>query len=162
MTSFDYLLLALLGLSSILGLIRGLLKELLSLIAYIAAFLVAIWWGPSLSVLLTDYLNNDLLRTAVSYAVLFIAALLTLGLLNMMLATLIDRSGLGSADHAFGALFGLLRGVVFALLLVILAGYTELPKEPWWQEARLSKACVNAVQQLKQLLPPSLASWLPY
>lgn len=162
MTSFDYLFLAILGASTIIGLVRGLLKELLSLIAYVVAFMAAIWWGPTASGWLTSIIENALLRTAVSYGAVFIIALLLFGLLNMTLSALIEHSGLGVADHGFGAIFGLLRGIVFSLLLVILAGYTELPKEPWWQEARLSGAAVQGVQNLKQYIPSSLAAWLPY
>lgn len=162
MTSFDYLVLAILLISALLGLMRGLVKEVLSLCAYLAAFLGAIWWGPKVSNWLSMYIENPLLRTGVSYAVVFLVVLLLVGLLNMTLATLIEKTGLTPADHGLGAMFGFMRGLLLVLILVTLAGYTELPSEPWWTEARLSGATVHAVQQLKQWLPPSVASWLPY
>lgn len=162
MTSFDYLVLAILLVSALLGLMRGLVKEILSLCAYLAAFLGAIWWGPRVSVWLEPYLENPLLRTGVSYLAVFLVVLLLVGLLNMTLATLIQKTGLTPADHGLGAMFGFLRGLLLVLVLVTLAGYTELPAEPWWTEARLSGASVQAVLQLKQWLPPSMASWLPY
>lgn len=162
MTSFDYLVLAILLISALLGLMRGLVKEVLSLCAYLAAFLGAIWWGPKVSNWLSVYIENPLLRTGVSYVVVFLVVLLLVGLLNMTLGTLIERTGLTPADHGLGAMFGFMRGLLLVLILVTLAGYTELPSEPWWTEARLSGATVQAVQQLKQWLPPSVASWLPY
>lgn len=162
MTSFDYLVLAILVISAFLGLMRGLIKEILSLCAYLAAFLGAIWWGPRVSSWLDLYLENALLRTGLAYLAVFLIVLLIVGLLNMTLGTLIEKTGLTPADHGLGTLFGFLRGVVLVLTLVTLAGYTELPSESWWTEARLSGACVQAVQQIKQWLPPSLASWLPY
>lgn len=162
MTSFDYLVLGILAVSAFLGLLRGLIKEVLSLIAYVLAFVAAIWWGPIVSRWLTTWLENPLLRTAAAYAAVFIAVLLLVGLVNITLATLIEKTGLTPADHGLGAVFGLLRGMLFVLVLVALAGYTELPKEPWWQQARLSGTAVRGVQHIKQLLPPSLASWLPY
>ncbi|MGB3290061.1 MAG: CvpA family protein [Burkholderiaceae bacterium] len=162
MTSFDYLVLAVLGVSAFLGLLRGLIKEVLSLIAYVVAFLAAIWWGPLVSGWIAGWVDNPLLRTAAAYAAVFIVVLLLVGLLNLALATLIEKTGLTPADHGLGALFGLLRGTLIVLILVALAGYTELPKEPWWSEARLSGTAVKGVQQVKQLLPPSLSSWLPY
>jgi len=161
-TSFDYIVLAILGVSAFLGLLRGLVKELLSLVAYMAAFVAAIWWGPRVSTWLAAFIENGLLRTAAAYAAVFIVVLLLVGLVNITLATLIQKTGLTPADHGLGALFGLLRGLLIVLVLVALAGYTELPKEPWWSDARLSPAAVKGVQQIKQLLPPSLASWLPY
>lgn len=162
MTSFDYLVLAILLVSALLGLMRGLVKEILSLCAYLAAFLGAIWWGPRVSNWLVMYIENPLLRTGVSYLVVFLVVLLLVGLLNMTLATLIEKTGLTPADHGLGAMFGFMRGALLVLVLVTLAGYTELPSEPWWTEARLSGAAVQAVQHLKQWLPPSVASWLPY
>lgn len=162
MTSFDYLVLAILVISALLGLLRGLVKELLSMCAYIAAFLGAVWWGPRVSTWLEGWLENPLLRTGVSYLAVFLVVLLLVGLLNMTLATLIQRTGLTPADHGLGALFGFLRGLLVVLTLVTLAGYTELPAEAWWKEARLSGAAVQAVQYVKTWLPPSLASWLPY
>jgi len=161
-TSFDYLVLAILAVSVLLGLLRGLIKEVLSLIAYVVAFMAAIWWGPLASDWLGHWLENPLLRAGAAYAVVFIVVLLLVGLLNVMLGTLIEKTGLTPADHGLGAVFGMLRGMVFVLVLVGLAGYTELPKEPWWQEARLSGTAVRGIQQIKQMLPPSLASWLPY
>jgi len=161
-TSFDYLVLAILLVSALLGLARGLIKEILSLCAYLAAFLGAVWWGPPVSDWLMAYLENPLLRTGVAYLVVFLIILLLVGLVNMTLATLIQKTGLTPADHGLGAMFGFLRGLLLVLTLVILAGYTELPRESWWVDARLSGASVQAVQHLKQWLPPSLASWLPY
>jgi len=161
-TSFDYLVLGILAVSAFLGLLRGLVKELLSLIAYVAAFVAAIWWGPRTSMWLAPYIENDLLRTAVAYAVVFIVMLLLVGLVNITLGTAIKRTGLTPADHGLGALFGFLRGVLIVLVLVALAGYTDLPQEPWWRDARLSSSVVEGVRQIKQMLPESLASWLPY
>ncbi|GAB2904534.1 CvpA family protein [Paralcaligenes sp. KSB-10] len=162
MTSFDYIVLAILGVSAFLGLLRGLMKEVLSLIAYLVAFIAAIWWGPRVSVWLTPYLENGLLRTAAAYAAVFIVMLLLIGLVNVTLGTLIKKTGLTPADHGLGALFGLVRGLLIILILVSAAGYTELPKEPWWRDAQLSGTAVRGVQEIKLLLPPSLASWLPY
>lgn len=162
MTSFDYLVLAILAVSALLGLLRGLIKEVLSLIAYVLAFTAAIWWGPVASGWLARWLENPLLRAGAAYALVFITVLLLVGLVNVTLAALIQRTGLTPADHGLGGLFGLLRGMVFVLVLVGLAGYTELPKESWWQEARLSGTAVRGIQHIKLLLPPSLASWLPY
>ena len=80
----------------------------------------------------------------------------------MLLASLIEQTGLTPADHGLGGLFGLARGVLLVLILVILAGHTDLPKEPWWEQAKLAEPAIRAVQSIKAMLPPSLAEWLPY
>lgn len=162
MTSFDYIVLAILGVSAFLGLLRGLVKEILSLIAYIVAFMATIWWGPTVSSWIARFIDNGLLRTVVAYAAVFILVLLLVGLVNITLGTLIRKTGLTPADHGLGAVFGFSRGLLIVLVLVGLAGYTQLPNEPWWREAQLSGPAVSAVHRIKAWLPPSLASWLPY
>lgn len=162
MTTFDYLILAVIGASGVLGFVRGLIKELMSLVAFVAAFVAALWWGPEAASWLNTLIDNSLLRSAVAYAVVFVLSLLAVGLVNMMLSALIEHTGLSPADHGFGMLFGLARGALFIVVLVILAGYTQLPAEPWWRESTLIKTAINAVIGIKSYLPPDVASWLPY
>ena len=162
MTGFDFVVLAVLAISGVLGLVRGLLKELLSLVAYVLAFVAAIWWGPTVYGWLTPYIETTLLRMGAAYAAVFIAALLAVGLVNMTLAALIRATGLSPADHGLGGIFGLARGLLIILALVVAAGYTPLPQEPWWRNAMFSHPAVSAVKQIKSWLPSSLATWLPY
>ena len=162
MTGFDFVVLAILAVSGTLGLVRGLLKELLSLVAYIVAFAAAIWWGPTVYGWLEPYIETSLLRMGLSYAAVFILVLLAVGLVNMTLSALIRTTGLSPADHGLGGMFGLARGLLIVLVLVALAGYTPLPDEPWWRDAMFSHSATEAVKHLKSWLPPSLATWLPY
>jgi membrane protein required for colicin V production len=161
-TGFDFVVLAILGVSCLLGLIRGLLKEVLSLVAYALAFVAAIWWGPTAYGWLAQLISTPMLRMAIAYIGVFIVVLLGVGLVNMTLSALIRKTGLSPADHGLGGIFGLARGLLIILILVSLAGYTPMPQEPWWRDAMFSHTAVAAVQHLKAWLPPSLASWLPY
>ena len=162
MTGFDFVALAIVAISGVLGLLRGLLKEVLSLLAFGLAFLAAIWWGPTVYGWLTGFIETTMLRMGVAYAGVFIAVLLGVGLINMTLAALIRTTGLTPADHGLGGLFGLLRGVLIVLVLVAAAGHTPLPQEPWWRDAMFSHTATEAVKQIKAWLPPSLAALLPY
>ena len=162
MTGFDFVLLAILAISVVLGLLRGLLKEVLSLVAYASAFLAAIWWGPAVSEWSSQWISQPFVSMALAYLGVFIAVLLSIGFINMTLSALLSKTGLTPADHGLGAMFGLLRGILFVLVLVILAGYTPLPEEPWWKNAMFSKQVVGAVQQIKLRLPPPVNDWLPY
>lgn len=161
MTGFDYIVLTILGVSALLGMIRGLIKEVLSLVAFVVAIGAAVWWGGAIASSLSSLIANDFLRAAAGYGGVFIAVLLLVGLLNVTLSGLIARTGLSPADHGLGAVFGLVRGALIVFVLVGLAGYTELPQEKWWSEARLSGAVVAAIQQSKAILPSALSSWLP-
>lgn len=162
MNQFDYLILAIVGFSGILGLFRGLIKELMSLVAYLVAAAAAVWWGPQASTWIETWLTNPLIRSAVAYLLVFIMALLGVGLINMALSALIERTGLSTADHGFGMLFGVLRGIVLVLVLVTAAGYTQMPTEPWWHESSFVKTAIQLIMRIKLYLPPDIAAWLPY
>lgn len=162
MSQFDYLILAVIGLSGVLGLFRGLIKELMSLVAYVAAASAAVWWGPQASYWIGEWVLNPLIRSASAYIIIFILALLGVGLINMSLSAMIARTGLTTADHGFGMVFGLIRGAVLVLVLITVAGYTELPSESWWQDSSLVKTAIAAIMRIKLQLPPDIASWLPY
>lgn len=162
MTGFDFVLIAILAISVVLGLLRGLLKEVLSLVAYASAFLAAIWWGPVVSDWLSLWITQPFVSMALAYISVFIAVLLSIGFINMTLAALLSQTGLAPADHGLGGMFGLVRGVLFVLILVTLAGYTPLPEEPWWKNAMFSKQVVSVIQQIKLKLPSPVNDWLPY
>lgn len=162
MTEFDYVVLAIIGCSAILGFIRGFLKEAFSLIAYIAAGYASMRWGPSAFPWFLSLLGNEYVSAAVSYAVVFIAVLLLVGLLNVTLSSLISHAGLGPADSGLGLIFGICRALIIILVVVVLLGYTDFPQQPWWQEAKFSGMAVDGVLYVKSLLPVDIAKYLPY
>jgi len=130
--------------------------------AYVAAFVGAVWWGPQVYPWFQTLIDNSLLSMGIGYGLTFIGVLLAVGLLNLTLGTLIEKTGLGPADQGFGIIFGLARGVLIVLVLVVIAGYTPFPQEQWWVNARFSGAAVNLIKLIAQLLPESVGSYLPY
>ena len=155
-------MLAVVGFSGLLGFIRGFIKEAFSLIAYVAAGYAAVMWGPRAYPWFASMIEHHLVSLDLAYAVVFIAVLLIVGIINLSLSSLISITGLGPADRGLGLLFGLARGVLLVIVVVILAGYTSFPLEPWWQNARFSPAAVNAVLYIKSLLPVEIGNYLPY
>ncbi len=162
MTGFDFVVLAVITASVILGMVRGLVREVLSLIAYAAAILGAVWWAPSVHDVLLPYIQNDLLRLAVAYVGVFLAVLTIVGLINLAVSGLIRSTGLAPADRGLGAIFGLVRAGLLIMVLVVAAGYTPLPAEPWWRQAWLAPAVEQGVVAVKHQLPASVAHWVPY
>lgn len=163
MTGFDYGLLAILGVSCFLGVRRGLIKELLSLVSYGLAGLASVWWGPGVaSNPMLLWVGNEYLRLGIAYVALFIMVLLMVGLLNMALTGMLKGTGLTPADRGLGAIYGLMRGVLGVLIVVVVLGYTPVPNEAWWKNAMFAPAVVSAVQQLKVRIPEPVAGWLPY
>ncbi|HLR83283.1 MAG TPA: CvpA family protein [Paenalcaligenes sp.] len=161
MSTLDYFILVVLLISAGLGFVRGIIKEILSLIAFVAAFLGALNWGPYLAALMTDFISfHPLLLSAIAYIIVFVVVLLIVGMLNLLLTTLIDKTGLSPADQGLGVLFGLLRGAVIVLALVVLASYTAIRQEPWWQASQLVPIAELGIAQIKDWMPAT-AEWLP-
>lgn len=162
MTAFDIVTLAVVLASALAGLWRGLVREVLSLVAFAAAGVAAVLWGPLVYQALERLLDNSLLRMAIGYAGVFLLVLIGIGVINLALGTLIRNTGLAPADRGLGGLFGLLRGVLIMFVLVLGAGYTPMPAEPWWQQAWFAPPFERAALLLKAYLPETVAQWVPY
>lgn len=118
-TIADWLIVAVVGLSALLSLLRGFAREAISLGAWVAAFLVASMFSPALQGLLRDVVDNEQIRQISSFLILFIATLLVCSMAGYLVSQLIKVTGLGLADRLLGTAFGLVRGVVLALALVL-------------------------------------------
>ena len=139
MTLFDYVVLAIVALSVLLSITRGFVRELLSLAGWVIAFMVANSFAAVLASLLPSTIGNDSIRVVLAFGILFLAALLAMGLVTMLVSALVSAVGLGFTDRFLGSLFGFMRGFAVVLLIVLGAGLTALPQEPFWQKAVLSK-----------------------
>ncbi len=157
MTWFDYAVLGVIGLSLLLGVFRGLVKELISLFGWIAAAVLASMFASQLSDWVPQSVGNPVLRVAIAFVIVFLAVVAAAALLGWALSTLIKAAGMGLADRILGAMFGFSRGVLIALVVVMLAGLTMLPQDPIWKQAVLSGPLETAVVAVKPLLPPELA-----
>ena len=161
MTLFDYIVLTILIASVIVSTVRGLVKEVLSLMAWIAAFVVANGYASEMAAMLPDgftsMLPGSLTKLIVGFVILFVATLFLGALINLAIGALIRAACLSFADRGLGGLFGFARGTVVVLTLVILAGLTALPQQPFWREALFSPLAETAVRTIKPMLPPDWA-----
>lgn len=157
MTIFDYLVLFILVCSIVISTLRGLVKEMLSLISWVVAFFLANAYGESLAALLPESIPGALTRLIVAFVVLFIGVRILLMLLSMAVEAVIKATGLTVADRGLGGLFGLARGLVIAMAAVLLAGMTALPQQPFWKDALLSPLAETAARTLKPYLPGDFA-----
>ena len=161
MTWFDYAVIAIVGLSVVLAVFRGVVREIAALAGWVAALILSGLFAHDLAQWLPASLSQ-VLRAVIAYLVIFLSVLLLCGLIGLLLAKLFRAAGLGFTDRAIGAVFGFVRGAVIVFVGVMLAGLTSLPKEPFWREAALSGPVETAVLAAKPALPKDLAQRIRY
>lgn len=161
----DLAIATILVISILLGLWRGVVTEVLSLLSWVAAFLAARLWGSSFAHALTQWSlppEDPLLRMALAFVLVFVFTLVLFALLNKLITQLLRAVGLGSLDRLLGGVFGGARGLIILWLIVLAAGLTELPQHPTWREARLTAPLETAVIAGKPWLPRALAQKIRY
>ena len=135
LNGLDIALLAVLGLSAVFGAFRGLVREVLSLLAWIAAGWLALRYHGWLADRLVSVIAQDGLRQAAGFLLLFIAAIISVSLLNRLLSMLVHASRLGGIDRLLGFIFGALRGVMIGLVFVALIDMTPLGESSAWADS---------------------------
>lgn len=162
MTVFDYVVLATLGASVVIGVCRGLVKEVLSLAGWVVAFFVANAYGAKFAAMLPEAIPGATVRLIIAFIALFIGARLLMGLVSMAIGALVSATGLSPLDRLFGAAFGFLRGVLIVLAVVTVCAMTSVPQQPFWKNATLRPAVEGTARLIKPLLPEALARHLRY
>ncbi len=158
----DYILLVIIAVSALLSLWRGFMKEALSLVSWIAALWIGMLFFYDLARVMRDWIETPTIRNVVAFGLLFIATLLVGGLVNFLAGQLISRTGLTSTDRILGVIFGVARGVVVVAVLVMLAGLTTVPEDPWWQESMLLEYFQDVALWLRSFLPADIAERIRY
>lgn len=162
MTAFDYAVLGAMGASLFLGFWRGVVSETLALAAWVVGFFAARAYAGDVAALYGRWLADVTLRYAAGFATVVVAVLVVFAVGRLALSLLLRAVGLGLIDRLLGAAFGVGRGVLIALIAVLLGGMTALPKEPWWRDAVLAPPLETAVIAMKPWLPPDVAKRIRY
>jgi len=161
-TIFDYLVLFVLIASVVISTLRGLVKEILSLLGWVVAFVVANAYGAALAPLLPEVIPGATARLIVAFIALFLGVRILMGLLSLAIGAVVEATGLSLADRGLGGLFGLARGIVIVLAGVILCGMTAIPQQAFWQDALLSPIAESGARTVKPFLPAALAQHVNY
>jgi membrane protein required for colicin V production len=161
MPVLDWIFLAVLLLSMLLGAWRGLVFELLSLLSWIAAFVLAQWLGPDVAHMLPLAGAAEVIRYVAGFLVVFVATVFAGGLIAWGIKQLVQAVGLRPADRALGAVFGLVRGVILLLAATVVMEMTPLKSSEWWQQSRGAEVSSAALKGLKPVLPEEFGKYLP-
>jgi membrane protein required for colicin V production len=161
MTGFDLLLVAVIIASTLLALLHGIIKEIFSLAAWIVGLGAAILlagrvgsWFPA------EMLGSPHLRYVVAFLLILVAMLALGALLGTLLKSGAKAIGLGLLDRLLGGVFGVLRGVLMAMVAVLVFASTAMAKEPWFAGSSLVPQLLRGAALVRQSLPPAWADYL--
>lgn len=161
MAALDWVVVSVLALSVLLGLWRGLVYEVLSVLNWIAAFLLAQWLAADAAHYMPLGRAGESFQYAAGFAVVFIAALFAGGFLAWLVKKLVAAVGLAPVDRALGGAFGLVRGTVAVLALAVVVHLTGLKNSAWWYESVTAGVATAALRGLKPAVPDRFGTYLP-
>lgn len=149
----DYVVVGIIAVSILVGVLRGFVKEAFSLAVWVAAFLVAFQYSGALALQLESHIELPSARTALAFTGLFLAVLLVGGLLTFLVGKLVEKTGLSGSDRLLGGVFGGIRGLILVLVLMLVAGLTPVPQDPWWQQSRTIQSLMPLAEWSSGFLP---------
>lgn len=162
MAWLDYAVLGVFAVSLVLGAWRGLVREVVSILGWVIAFLAANLLAGPLGPEMPQAIPSPELRVAAAYVAVFALSLIATSLAGLLLSKVVQAVGLGGIDRVLGAGFGALRGLLIVLAAAVLAGLTSAPRQAWWRDSAGGPLLAQAAGTVKPLLPHTLAERLRY
>ncbi|MCP1375915.1 CvpA family protein [Dyella lutea] len=156
----DYVIAAVIAISVLIGLWRGLVAEVLSLAIWIGSIWVAWAFGPTVAGYFDRSIHTPELRLVAGYGLCIVGVLIVGALVNAIFHRLVVGAGLSGPDRALGVLFGFARGVLLVALMVFLLGFTAVVREPWWHQSLLLPQFQGVAIAVGRHLPASTGRYL--
>ena len=162
MNGFDLAIVAVIALSALFALARGIIREVLALATWVLGFVLAIAYSDTLSGLFSWVDIAPVGRHALAFLLILIVVMIAGAILARSLAGVIRTIGLGFVDRMLGAIFGVARGLIVMVAFALVAGVTTLPKQDWWQNSTLGPPLADAALALKSYLPKAWSDRLDF
>jgi len=156
----DWVLLGLLAVSTIIGLWRGLVREVMSILIWVVAIWAALKYSEVAAAYLSGWITVPSMQALVGFAGVLLVTLAVGGLLVWLIGKMVDSTGLSGTDRTFGMLFGIARGVIIVAVAVLVARFTAIPEDPWWQESTLLPHFERIADEGVTLLPEDIQNML--
>jgi membrane protein required for colicin V production len=153
MSWLDLIILGIIVLSALISLIRGFVKESISLITWIVAGFIAFRYFSAMASLLEPYVSAPTVRSIAAFAILFVSTLIVGAIVNFIMSQLVSKTGLSGTDKALGVVFGGARGVLIVIMVVLLASLTPMPEAQWWQDSAMVGFFQQLAEWVKGIIP---------
>jgi membrane protein required for colicin V production len=150
----DLAIVGIILLSALVGLARGLLREVLSFAIWLGALFLAWTVHKELAAELARWIENPTARLGAAFLILVFAVLVLGAIFGHLLSALVDKTGLTGTDRVLGVVFGAARGGVLVAMLVFLAALTPLPEDDWWQDSALIGRFQSLAELILEQIPP--------
>jgi membrane protein required for colicin V production len=162
MTAFDFVVIGIIGLSTVFAFARGFVRVVVSLAAWVVALVAAFQYDDVLAAWLPAFGDAPRVRYIAAFVLIVVIVLLVGALLGWLLSRLVRAVGLGFVDRTLGAVLGLARGLLIVVIGVLIAGLTTFPQQEWWRRAMFAPALVDAALSLRPWLPHRWAEQLAF
>jgi membrane protein required for colicin V production len=156
----DFSIVGILAVSALIGLARGLVREMLSLGVWVAALGLGWLYRKPVADLLTPHIDQPSVRLAIAFAGIALVVLVVGAVLGWLLSLLVQKARLSWADRALGLVFGAARGAVLVAMAVYLGTLTPMPDEAWWKESRSIGQFQSLADWMLSLVPPEVQAQL--
>ena len=153
MSALDLTLLAIVGVSTLFGLMRGFISALASMVAWLLSGWVAFHYGADVAHLLSSDGLPSASELLGGYVLSFVGVMIFVGLTGWAIRHLVKSVGLSGLDRALGLALGLARGAFVACIVLLLTAFTDLPSEPEWHRSSVVPVLMPGAQWLAQWLP---------
>ncbi len=158
----DTVIIAVISTSALAGIVRGLVGEILSLAVWLLAIWIGLTFNREFSILLALTVVNPAVKVALSFAGLLLITLLMGNAIHALLIDIIRSRNLGFFNRFWAMLFGSIHGGFIVAALILLAGLSPLPLEPWWQDALLIPPFQSLAVFMKDNIPSEMAAYVNY
>ena len=153
MSWLDLVIIGVIALSALISLIRGFVKESISLVTWIVAGVLAFRYFSPMASLLEPFVNSPTVRNIAGFAILFVVTLIIGAVINFIMSQLVSKTGLSGTDKALGVVFGAARGVLIVTMIVLLASLTPMPSAEWWQDSASVGFFQHIAEWIKGIIP---------
>ncbi len=161
LTWVDYAIGGIIILSVLVSLMRGFLREALSLLSWILAAWVALTFTASFDRVISGFVSVPAPRFILAFVILFVGTLIITALLTYLVSLLTERHPPSLIDRLLATIFGTLRGAFIVTMLVMLASLSAMPQTSAWTDSLLLPRFEHAAQSVRALLPPDVSSLFP-
>ena len=162
MNWLDYVFIGIICFSVIVSLIRGLIREVLSLLIWIGAFWVAYNFVDVGANSLTNLIELPSARHLIAFVALFLVALILGGMINFIVAKFIQKTGLSASDRFFGMFFGILRALIAIVVITFFIQATPLSEDPWWQQSKLAPKFIKISEWVRLKMPDEFSDYFSF